>query len=108
VVHLHDNGFSTESGPAATRDDLRTIRAQSGIPADAASCHTAHVGDYVVEGHVPADVIKDLLARRPPGVIGLAVPGMPHGSPGMETGRTDPYVVFAIKEDGSRIEFARR
>lgn len=108
MVHLQENGFEVEDGPATTREDLRQIRAKNGIPDGAASCHTAYVGDYVVEGHVPADVVKELLAKRPPGVVGLAVPGMPHGSPGMETGRVDKYTVFAVREDGSMTPFAER
>lgn len=108
MVHLQDNGFEVGEGSATTREELAALRERSGIPHDAASCHTALVGDYAIEGHVPADVIKDLLRQRPTGVVGLAVPGMPHGSPGMETGRQDPYTVFAVKADGTRVEFARR
>ena len=63
--------------------DLRPIKAKYGIPADLEACHTALVGGYVVEGHVPADVIVRLLRERP-AIVGLAVPGMPAGSPGME------------------------
>ena len=108
MVHLQNNGFDVEVAPPATRPELATLRAQSGVPADAASCHTAFVDGYVVEGHVPADVIHDLLRQRPDDVIGLAVPGMPHGSPGMETGRNEPYAVLALRADGGRTEFARR
>ena len=78
-----------------------------GIPPGLASCHTAEVGGYVIEGHVPAADVARLLAEKPD-AIGLAVPGMPVGSPGMEMGeRQDPYEVLLIGEDGARSVFSR-
>jgi len=87
--------------------DLRPIKTKYGVPADLEACHTGVVGGYVVEGHVPADVIVRLLRERPP-VIGLAVPGMPAGSPGMEVpGRgTGGYQVFSFDRNGTRSVFA--
>ncbi len=108
MVHLQENGFEVDVAPPATRPELAKLREQAGIPDDAAGCHTAFVDGYAVEGHVPADVIHDLLRRRPPDVTAIAVPGMPHGSPGMETGRHDPYTVVALHRDGTRSEFAHR
>jgi len=71
------------------------------------SCHTAKVGGYVVEGHVPAADVKRLLAEKPD-AIGLTVPGMPLGSPGMEAGdRREPYEVLLVRRDGSTAVFAR-
>lgn len=88
-------------------DDLGPIKRQFGVPASSASCHTAQVGDYFIEGHVPAEDIERLLAERP-AAKGLAVPGMPLGSPGMEVpdGRTQPYDVLLIGADGSSQVFA--
>ena len=88
--------------------DMAGLKQSLGVPADLASCHTAVVEGLVFEGHVPAADMFRLLAERPAGVLGLAVPGMPLGSPGMETpdGRTQPYTVFAFKADGTRDAFA--
>ena len=77
------------------RADLRPIKTQYRVPADLEACHTAVIERYVIEGHVPADVISRLLRERPK-LLGLAVPGMPAGSPGMEApgSPAEPYRVF--------------
>ena len=100
ITHLEANGFKVkvhDVGNTAARARLK-------IPAKLGSCHTALVGRYAVEGHVPAADIKRLLNERPD-AIGLAVPGMPHGSPGMDGpaygNRQDPYDVLLIAQDGS-------
>jgi hypothetical protein len=87
--------------------DLEAVKVEYGIPEDLRSCHTAIVDGYVIEGHIPAEDVERLLAERPD-VIGLAVPGMPIGSPGMEVpGRpAQPYSVIAFAEDGSTEVFA--
>jgi hypothetical protein len=89
-------------------DDLNTVKARVGVPAGKGSCHTAEVGGYFVEGHVPALDIKRLLAEKPV-ARGLVVPGMPAGSPGMEPpdGRVQPYVVELVAHDGTTSAFAR-
>ena len=88
--------------------DMSRVKQQHGVPQDLWSCHTMTVDDYVIEGHVPAEQIDRLLEERPEGVRGLAVPGMPIGSPGMEMGnRKQAYEVIAFREDGSRYVFAR-
>jgi hypothetical protein len=89
--------------------DLRPIKAKHGIPAALEACHTALVGGYVVEGHVPADVIIRLLRERPT-AVGLAVPGMPAGSPGMEVPRTPAqrYQVFTFDRNGKTGVFVTR
>ena len=89
--------------------DMAAIKQRLRVPADLASCHTATVGGYVVEGHVPPADIARLVATRPLGVIGIAVPGMPAGSPGMETpdGRHDAFEVVAFTSTGKRSIFAR-
>jgi hypothetical protein len=87
--------------------DMTSVKQQHGVPQDLWSCHTMIVDGYVIEGHVPAEQIERLLKERPVGVRGLAVPGMPIGSPGMEMGnRKQPYQVIAFREDGSRFVFA--
>ena len=100
IAHLQANGFRTvmfETGNTAMRGRL-------GIATKYGSCHTARVGGYAIEGHVPAADIRRLLKERPQ-AIGLAVPGMPVGSPGMDgpayEGRKDPYNVLLIATDGS-------
>ena len=81
--------------------DLASVKTRHGVPRSLESCHTAVVDGYVIEGHVPADTIKRLLKERPP-VAGLAVPGMPPGSPGMESpGQArEPYKVMAFDRKG--------
>ena len=101
--HMQAAGF-----PVETRDtqDLDAIKAEAGVPYGQGSCHTAKVGDYFVEGHVPADDVKRLLAERPD-ALGLTVPGMPIGSPGMEQGYThEPYDVLLVAKDGTTTVFA--
>ena len=102
--HIEAAGF-----PVKTVDvtDLGAVKAEHGIPAAYGSCHTAVVDGYAVEGHVPAEDVKRLLAERPE-AAGLAVPGMPIGSPGMETPgrRADRYEVLLVK-DGDATVFAR-
>lgn len=102
VSHLEANGFEVAS---VDTQDLRLIKSMSGIEPKHASCHTAQVEGYVVEGHVPADDIKRLLAERPE-ARGLTVPGMPMGSPGMEVPQPQHYQVLLLDKDGSTSVFA--
>lgn len=89
--------------------DMAAVKTRLRVPAELVSCHTTEVGSYVIEGHVPAGDVARLLAERPAGIIGLAVPGMPTGSPGMEVpdGTRDPYEVVAFTADGRQRVFAR-
>jgi hypothetical protein len=106
VTHLEKNGFSP-----TTHDlpDLSETKDTLGVPDALRSCHTAVIGRYVVEGHVPADLIRKMVAEKPANILGLAVPGMPAGSPGMEVpGRKDAYDVFAFTRDGKRTVYAKR
>jgi hypothetical protein len=103
VDHLKAAGF-----PVKVTDvgDTTVARKRYGLPDKFGSCHTGVVSGYVVEGHVPAAEVKRMLASRP-AAIGLAVPGMPPGSPGMEVGgRKDPYDVFLIDKSGRETVFA--
>ena len=95
--HLRAAGFEVKEQNV---DALGPIKQRFGVPAALQSCHTAVVDPYVIEGHVPADLIQRLLRERP-AVVGLAVPGMPVGSPGMEQGgQTHPYAVMAFDKAG--------
>jgi hypothetical protein len=105
VEHLRKNGFEVKT---IDQVDLTPIKRQQGVPEPLSSCHTAVVEGYTIEGHVPADVIRKLLKERPP-VVGLAVPGMPMGSPGMEQGgQSDPYEVYTFDRSGPKGIYAVR
>ena len=105
VKHLEANGFDVKVN-AANPSTLDRLKAQWGIGEKLASCHTAKIGPYVIEGHVPAPDIKRLVAEQPE-AVGLTVPGMPVGSPGMEQGgEFEPYDVLLIKKDGTTETFA--
>lgn len=104
VEHMQAAGYTVE---VENRRDLAPIKAELGVPPALQSCHTARVGDYTIEGHVPADLVQRLLDEKPD-IKGLAVPGMPMGSPGMEGPRKDPYDVLAIGKDGRTKVYARR
>lgn len=100
IEHLKNNGLSVESENMAM-GSLMQFKLQSGIGSELASCHTARVGNYTIEGHVPANDIQRLLTEQPE-AVGLAVPGMPLGSPGMDQGSDrEPYGVLLILPDGS-------
>lgn len=105
VEHLREQGFEVRT--TDTRE-LAAFKASHGVPRQMESCHTALVAGYVVEGHVPAADVRRLLEERP-AITGLAVPGMPTGSPGMEVagGRTEAYDVVAFDRDGSTRVFAK-
>ncbi len=103
VTHLEAAGFAVTVEDVA---DMNEVKRRAGVPGDLASCHTAWIGDYVVEGHVPARVIQALL-NEAPDVAGLAVPGMPIGSPGMEGRNPQPYDVIAFDAAGNRGLFER-
>jgi hypothetical protein len=97
--HLRESGFQVQSHSI---NDLRQVKAQQNVPQALGSCHTAVVEGYTVEGHVPADVIRRLIAERP-AIDGIAVPGMPMGSPGMEGPYVERYEVFTFK-DGEPVD----
>ena len=104
IDHLKENGFEVE---ATNTNDMGRIKADAGLIAGLGSCHTAFVGDYVIEGHVPADDIKRLISEAPQ-ATGLSVPGMPIGSPGMEMGeRKDHYKVILFNEAGQTRIFSQ-
>lgn len=102
VRHLQDNGFDVN---AINRNDMNRVKSAAGIPRQLASCHTAVVGGYVIEGHVPAADIRRLLKEQP-AVAGLTAPGMPMGSPGMEGPRRDAYKVLTFTKEGDSTVFS--
>ncbi len=101
VEHLKANGFTTR---VKNVDNPSDYRERGGIPNELGSCHTGMIQGYAIEGHVPAADIKRLLAQKPK-AKGLAVPGMPLGSPGMEGPRKDPYDVLLVHADGKTTVF---
>ena len=106
VEHLREAGFSVDARDVAGGNpELMRIKVDAGVPGQMATCHTALVDGYVVEGHVPADHIKQLVADRP-NVAGIAVPGMPMGSPGMEGPNAQPYRVLSWDNNGELGVFA--
>lgn len=103
IDHLKAAGFAVK---VTDTDDTISVRQRLGMPDRFGSCHTATIEGYVLEGHVPASDVKRMLSQRPK-ALGLAVPGMPVGSPGMEYGdRKDPYDVFLVERNGSATVFA--
>jgi hypothetical protein len=106
MTHLEANGFAVKANDTGNAG----MRQRLGIPTALGSCHTALVGGYAVEGHVPAADIARLLRERPRDAVGLAVPGMPVGSPGMDGpaygGRRDRYEVLLVRKDGSSTVFS--
>lgn len=105
VDHLRQNGFTATVNEVQNVDEIKT---KNGVPQNGRSCHTALVGGYVIEGHVPAADLRRLLTERPAGTIGLAVPGMPIGSPGMEVPGVTPqaYDVLGFDRSGRLTVFA--
>ena len=104
VEHLRKAGFEVA---VRDEDDLNAVKERLGVPYGKGSCHTAEVGGYIVEGHVPVEDIKRLLTEKPD-ARGLVLPGMPLGSPGMEApdGSVKPYTVELVKHDGHTLAFA--
>jgi len=104
---MKSNGFTVDTNDVG-EDMLNQVKATAGVPMAVRSCHIALAGGYAFEGHVPADLVKKVLAEKPK-AIGLAVPGMPAGSPGMETaGRKDAFEVLAFDRAGKVWLYSKR
>lgn len=99
IEHLKVSGFEVE---AHAVDDMTAVKVERGVSGDLASCHTAVIDGYVIEGHVPVSAVEKLLKEKPD-VRGLAVPGMPMGSPGMEGSYNDKYDVVSFKEGERKV-----
>jgi hypothetical protein len=95
--YLRKNGFEVDVEPS---NDLAAISRKAGVPENLQGCHTVFLNGYVVDGHVPVNVIRKLLAERPQ-VAGITLPGMPEGSPGMTGQKTGPFTVYAVFKDGA-------
>ena len=104
IRHLEQNGFTVE---AIDMPDLSAVKTKYGVTSQLQACHTAVIGDYVVEGHVPADLIVKMLAEKP-AIAGIAVPGMPAGSPGMEGATKEKYDVLTFDRAGRTTVYAQR
>ena len=96
ATYLRQNGFEVEVKPT---NDLTEISRKAGVPEKYQGCHTMFVDDYVVDGHVPVEVVQRLLAERP-AIAGITLPGMPAGSPGMVGEKTQTFVIYAVTKDG--------
>ncbi|MDQ0473852.1 DUF411 domain-containing protein [Labrys wisconsinensis] len=94
--YLRRNGFAVEVKPT---NDLAEISRKAGVPEDLEGCHTTFIGRYVIDGHVPIDVVRKLLAEKP-AIAGITLPGMPAGSPGMVGDKTEKFVIYAVTKDG--------
>ncbi|HUQ48930.1 MAG TPA: DUF411 domain-containing protein [Gemmatimonadaceae bacterium] len=104
VKHLEANGFKVET---MDMPDMSMVKQKYGVKPEMEACHTATVGNYVVEGHVPADLIKQMLKEKP-AIAGLGVPGMPQGSPGMEGATKERYNVLTFDRAGRTTVYAQR
>ena len=102
VKHMQAAGFRLE---VTDVDDVDPIKTANGLPLRLASCHTALVGGYVIEGHVPASDVRRLLKEKP-AILGLVAPGMPPGSPGMDVPGSPPYDVLSLGKDGKTAIYA--
>ncbi len=94
--YLRQHGFTVA---AHETGDLAAVSRKAGVPPDLQGCHTAFIGGYVIDGHVPVEAIGKLLAEHPP-LTGIVLPGMPEGSPGMAGDKTGPFTIYAIGRDG--------
>ena len=104
VDHMRAAGFRVT---ALDVPDVGPFKRKLGVPPPLESCHTGVVAGYAIEGHIPADVIRQMIKQKPK-IAGLAVPGMPSGSPGMEGGRADKYDILSFEKSGKTAVFASR
>jgi hypothetical protein len=104
VEHMRASGFTVVTHD---HDDVAPVKKQLGVSQELASCHTSKIGDYVKEGHVPASDVIRLLREKPAGLLGLAAPGMPVGSPGMEASVADNYDVLSFDKSGTSKVYAK-
>ncbi len=105
VAHLRDSGLEVS---VVNVSNTQTIQSHEGVPRELGSCHTAVVGDYRVEGHVPADLIERIMVEKPDDIRGIAGPGMVIGSPGMVGPNPGRYDVLAYRSDGNTTVYATR
>jgi len=106
VYFNYFKGKGNTNVQAVTQQDINDVKLQYGVPENMKSCHTTILGDYFVEGHIPLQAIEKLLQEKPD-IKGIALPGMPMGSPGMVGAKTGKFIVYAVNKDGSSKEFMR-
>ena len=94
--YLRRHGFQVDVTPT---NDLAEISQKAGVPEEYQGCHTMFIEGYVVDGHVPVEIVQKLLSERP-AIAGITLPGMPEGSPGMVGTKTAPFVIYAVTKDG--------
>ena len=99
VVYLREQGFEVE---IVNTEDLAAVKQRFGIPEALQGCHSTEVGGYLVEGHVPIEIVNRLLEERP-SIRGVALPGMPEGTPGMPGVKTAPFVFYEITDDATTV-----
>ncbi|MGH6701843.1 MAG: DUF411 domain-containing protein [Bradyrhizobium sp.] len=97
AAYLRKNGFEVDVKPT---NDLAEISSKAGVPEKFQGCHTMFIGEYVVDGHVPVNVVRKLLSERP-AIAGITLPGMPEGSPGMTGNKHGPFTIYAVTKDGA-------
>ena len=102
VSYVVKKGFNADTKTT----NMESVKEKYGIPYSMRSCHTTVIGDYFVEGHVPIEAVEKLMLEKPD-IKGIALPGMPSGSPGMPGSKQGPFIVYAINKDGSTSEFMR-
>lgn len=104
AAYLRENGFNVDVKPT---NDLLEISRKAGVPEDMQGCHTMFIDGYVVDGHVPVNVVRKLLKEKLP-IAGITLPGMPMGSPGMAGTKTEPFVIYTVPKDGKAPEVYAR
>lgn len=97
--HLRQNGYDVT---VQQTENLASIKKRYRVPQELEGCHTTIIGGYVVEGHVPASIVRRLLKERPP-IRGISLPGMPDGSPGMTGEKREPFVIYSFGDDGAKV-----
>ncbi len=105
VAHMKDYGFNIEILPRKKMDDIKN---KLRVPIKVRSCHTAMIDGIIVEGHVPADLVQKIIKDRPENIIGISVPGMPIGSPGMEGAYKEKYEVMIFDSKGNYFSYVNR
>ena len=105
VAHMKDYGFNLKIVP---RNKMVDIKNKLGVPIETRGCHTAIIDEIIVEGHVPADLVQQIIKDRPENIIGISVPGMPIGSPGMEGAYEEKYEVIIFDTNGNIFSYANR
>ncbi len=106
---VYSSYFKSRGNPkikAIDLENLKSIKDKYAVPSSMESCHTTIIGDYFVEGHIPLEAVEKLLSEKPD-IKGIAMPGMPLGSPGMVGAKNEPFIIYAVNNDGSYNEFMR-